>query len=85
MNKAVYYILSFDTFEQQFIVLKGMLQSPRLEDHMKTIIIDQSLSNRTSVEHKHLNNIKKIYQNSGEFDEQQNLRDILDDAMVYTT
>ena len=59
MNKAIDYILSIDTFEQQCVVLKGMLQSPRLQDHMKTIGIDQSLSNRYSFENKCLNNIKR--------------------------
>ena len=51
MNKAVDYILSIDTFEQQCVVNKGMLQSPRLGYHMKTIGIDQSSRNRSSVEH----------------------------------
>ena len=58
MNNAIDYILSIDTFEQNFVVIKGMLQSPRLEDHMKAIVIYQSLSNRPYVEHKFLNNIK---------------------------
>ena len=48
MNKAIGYILSIDAFEQQFVVVKGMLQSPLFEDHMKTIGIDQSLCNRSS-------------------------------------
>ena len=37
LNKAIGYILSIDTFEQQCVVIKFMLQSPRLEYHMKTI------------------------------------------------
>ena len=41
MNKSINYILSIDTFEQQLVVLKGMLQSPLLEYHMKNIGIDQ--------------------------------------------
>ena len=57
MNKAIGYILSVDTFEQHCVVLKIMLQSPRLEDHIKTIGINQSLSKRPSIEHKILNNI----------------------------
>ena len=57
MNKDIAYILSIDTFEQQCIVIKGMLQLPRLEYHMETIGIDQLVSNRPSVEHKCLNNI----------------------------
>ena len=40
-NEAIDYILFIDIFEQQCVVIKGMLQSPRLEDHVKTIGIDQ--------------------------------------------
>ena len=70
MNKDIDSILSIDKFEQHCVVVKSMLQSPRLEYHMKTIGIDQSLSIMPSVEHKFLNNIKKIYQHSGKCDEQ---------------
>ena len=41
MNKAINSILSIDTLEQQYVVIKGILQPPRLEDHIKTIGIDQ--------------------------------------------
>ena len=41
ITKVIDYVLSIDTFEQQCVVLKGMLQSPRLKYHMKTIGIDQ--------------------------------------------
>ena len=51
---------------------------------MNTIGIDQSLSNRSSFEHKYLNNIKKIYQHAGKCDYQQNLKYIFDAAVVYT-
>ena len=40
-NKAIGSILYIDTFEQQCVVIKGMLESPRLEDIMKTIGIDR--------------------------------------------
>ena len=63
-------------------MIKFMLQSSCLEDHMKTIGIGQSLRNRPSVEHKCLNNIKKIYQHAGKCDDQQNLKDILYSDMV---
>ena len=59
MNKAIYYILFVDIFEQQYFMIKGMLQSSRLEDHIKNIGIDLSLCNRSYFEHKCLNNIKK--------------------------
>ena len=61
-----------------------MLQSPRIEDHMKTIGIDQSLCNRSSFEHKCVNNIKKIYQHTGKCDDPKNLKGIIDDALVST-
>ena len=41
MNKDIGYILCIDTIEQQRVLIKGMLQSPRLEDHMNTIGNDQ--------------------------------------------
>ena len=31
------YVLSVDTFEEQCDVLKGMLQSLRLKDHVKAV------------------------------------------------
>ena len=40
LNKAIDSILSIDTFLQQCVVMKCMLQSSRLEDHMKTVGID---------------------------------------------
>ena len=84
MNKAIDSILSTDTFEQKCVMIEGMLQSPRLEYHMKTIGIDQSLCNRSSFEHKFLNNIKNIYQHAVKCNDQQNLQDIIDAAMVST-
>ena len=41
MTKMIDYFLSIDKFEQQCVVLKGMLQSPQLKDHVQTIGIDQ--------------------------------------------
>ena len=84
MNKAIYSILSIGTFEQKYVVIKGMLQLPCIEDHMKTIGIDLSLCNRSSFEHKCLNNIKNIYQHAGKCYDQQNLKCILDASMVST-
>ena len=52
MNKAIDYFLYIDTFEQQCVVIKGMIQSPRLEDQLKTTGIDQSLHNRAYFEQK---------------------------------
>ena len=46
LNNVIYSILYINTFEQQCVVIKCMLQSSRLEAHMKTIGIDQSSFNR---------------------------------------
>ena len=51
---------------------------------MKTIGIDQPLCKRSYFEQKKFNNIKMIYQHAGKLDDEENLKDILDDAMVLT-
>ena len=58
-----------------------MLQSSRLEDHMKTIGIDQSFT-RSSFEHRSMNNFKKIYKHAGKCDDQQHLKYILEAALL---
>ena len=59
-----------------------MLQSPCLKHNMKTIDIDQSLSNNAICEHKCLQNVKTLYKRVGKCDYQQQFKDILQDAMV---
>ena len=59
VTKVIDYVLSVDKFEHQCVVRKGMLQSPRLKDHVHTIGIHSSLSNNAIYEHKCLQNIKK--------------------------
>ena len=61
-----------------------MLQSSRLEDHMKTIGIDQSSFARSSFKHICMNNTKNIYQHAGKCDDQQNIKDIIDAAILST-
>ena len=63
LKKVIYSILSIDTFEQQCVVIKCMLQSSHPEDHMKTIVIDQSSFTRSSFEHRCMKKIKNIYIN----------------------
>ena len=82
LKKVVDSILSINTFEQQCVVIKCMLQSSRLEDHMDTICIYQSSFTRSSFEHRCMNNIKKIYQHAGKCDDQQNLKYIIDAAIL---
>ena len=60
MTKVIDYVLSIDTFEQHCVVLKGILQSPRLKDHVQTIGIHPSLKNNAIYEHKCLENIKTL-------------------------
>ena len=52
---------------------------------MKNIGIDQSSFTKSSFEHRCMKNIKKIYQHAGNCDDQQNLKDIIDAAMVSTS
>ena len=66
------------------MVIKYLLQSSRLGNHMKTIGIDQTSFARSSFEHRCMNNIKKIYQHAGKCDDQQNLKYIIDAAILST-
>ena len=45
MNRVIDYVLSIGTFEQQCVVLKVMVQSTRLKDHVHTIGIEPFLIN----------------------------------------
>ena len=49
---------------------------------MKTIGIDQYSFARSSFEHRCMNNIKKIYQHASKCDDQKNLKDIIDAAIL---
>ena len=51
---------------------------------MKNIGIDQSSFARSSFKHRYLNNIKKIYQHVGKYNDQQNLKYIIDAAILST-
>ena len=84
MTKVIDYVLSIDTFKQKYVVLKGMLKSPRLKDHVQTIAVDQSLSKNAIYEHKCLENIKTVYEQASKCDEQQQFKDILEADMVST-
>ena len=77
MTKVIHYVLLIDTFEQQCVVIKVMLQSPQLKDHVQTIGIDQSLSKNSIYEHKCLENIKTLYKKAGNWDDQQQFKNII--------
>ena len=84
MTKLIDSVLSIDTFEQQCVVLKGMLQSLQLKYHVQIIGIRPSLSNNAIYEHKCLKKIKTLYKQSGNCDKQQQFKDMLEAAMAYT-
>ena len=63
-------------------MLKGLLQSPRLKWHVKTIGIDQSLSNNALYEHTFFEIIDKLYKQSGKCDNHQQFKYILEAVMV---
>ena len=84
MSKVIGSVLPIDTSEQKCVVLKGMLKSLRLKDHVQTISIDQSLSNNDLYEHKCIQNINKLYKQSGKYENQQQLKYIIEAAMVST-
>ena len=77
-------VLSIHIFQQHCVVLKIILQSQRSKNHVQTIGIDQSLSNNAIFENKCLENIKTLHKQSGKSDNQQQLIDILEAAMVST-
>ena len=84
LNKAIDSIRYIDTFEQKCVVIKCMLRSSLIEDHMKTIGIDQSSFTRSSFEHICMNNIKNIYQHADKCDDQQNPKYSLEYAILST-
>ena len=66
------------------VTLTCMFQSSRFEGHMETIGIDQSSFTRSSFEQRCMNNIKNIYQHASKCDDQQNLKNIIDAAILST-
>ena len=77
-------VLSVDTFEKKCVVFKGMLQSPRLKDPVKTIGIEQSLSSNALFQHRYLQNINKLYKHAGKCYNHQKFKCIIEAAMVST-
>ena len=77
--------LYIDSFEHECVILKGLIHSERLKQHMVTIVVDQLLSNSALYEHKCLLNIKKLYKYSVKCDDQQHYKDIIEADMVSTS
>ena len=53
MTNVIHYVPSIDTPEQQFVLLKNMLQSPCRKYHMNNTGLGQSLSSSVIFEHRH--------------------------------
>ena len=84
MNKVIDCVIQIYIYGQQCVVLKGKSQSPRLKDYMKNIGIDQSLRNSANFEHRFLQNITKLYKHAGKCEDQQQSKDIFQDAIIST-
>ena len=84
ITKVIACVLSINKFEQQCVMLKGMLKPIRLKNYVKTIGIDQSLSNSALFEHRCIHNINKLYKHTRKFDDQQKFKDIIEADMVFT-
>ena len=78
MTTVIDAVLSIYKFEQQYVVLKGMLKSPQLKYHVQTIGIAPSLSNNAIYEQKCLENIKKLYKKAGKCDYRQEFKNNLE-------
>ena len=59
LMKVVDKIIDIDSFNLQCVILKRLLQSEVLKQHMIIISVDQSISNNDFYKHRCLENIKK--------------------------
>ena len=78
LTRVIDLILDIESFEQQYVILKGLFQLDLLKQHMVTIGIDQQLSNCTVYEHRCLENIKKLYTYAGKCDNQLDFKAIIE-------
>ena len=83
-TKIINFIIEIKSFEKHFVVLKGLLWSDIVKQHIVTIGIDQLLSNKAMYKHRYLENIKKLYTSAGKYDDQKQYKDILEADMVST-
>ena len=77
-------IIDVDSFDQKCIIIKGLLQSEILKQHMVIIGAEQSLSNSALYKHRCLENTK-IKQLAVKCDDKYQYKEILEDTMVSTT
>ena len=70
LTKVIDTFIEIDSFENQCVIIKGLLQAERLQKHMLIIGVGQSLSNSALYEHICLENTKYIYKLAGKCDNQ---------------
>ena len=70
------------SFEQKCLIIKGVLQSEKLKQHIFTIEIYQLLSNSALYEHTWSKNIKMLYKCSGGFYDRHNYKAIVEVYIV---
>ena len=79
MTKVIDLILGIESFEQQCVVIKGLLRSEQLKQYMVTIGVYQSLSNSLMYEHICLKNIMELHKSSEKCDDQKHYKAILEE------
>ena len=84
LTKVIDTILDIDSFEKQCVIIKYLLQSERLKQHMVIIDVEQSLRNSGFYGHICLGITQKLYNSAGKCDDQQQYKAILEAAMVST-
>ena len=70
LTKVINLTVGIESFEEQYVILKGLSQSYKLKQNMVNIVIYQSLSNSTMCGHRFLENINKLYKSDENFDDQ---------------
>ena len=76
-NKLIDLILDIESFEQHHVIIKELLHSDWLKQHMGTIGIDQLLSNCAMYKHRCLEDIKKLYTYARKYDAKQHFKEVL--------
>ena len=78
LNKFIDLILQIALFEQQCVIIKGLLQPDRLKQHRINIEMDQLLSNNEMYGHRCLVKTKKLYTCTGRCDDKNQYKAILE-------
>ena len=74
-------ILDIESFEQKHFILKGLLQSDQLKQHMVIILICQLSNDSAMYEHSCLKNINKLCTSAVKCDNQHKYKAIIELVM----